>query len=865
MESPEADNEKSPASKKPLLFFALAQTIVLLVFYYPWLSGSATYFFRDLTHYIEPFALFTGEAMSKLRLPLWNPWCYCGMPQMSISVQGICYPPTWLFALMPFSSGLAANMLIHQLVCGLGGFLLVLSLGWGILPATICGTTLAMSGYDFCFSSIFSLVQSSAWCPACIWAIRRLGSAGAKEIAFWTFVSSALICMQLLAGHPELSSIQFAIIFVFLSISGYNDWRATGKVPWQEAGYRLRAVFIGVMLAMPMILPSFEWYRLSRRSSGLDPTEALTLSASWYDILGLVLAQPLGDLQLRWSEFRPFIMKGQMLPYMATAYLGPVVLTLALWSLADKAFKERWLLLAGLIFIILLALGENAGLAPFLLHTTKSALRFPVKVMFFADWCLAIMAARGLYYCIKKEGGIAPYIVSGLCWLVFGVLSLLIFCGQPLLDFALPSTGLNAAQAQTLAKAKHLISTSGLIAAGAGLLVSFLAAACHKPWKNKAISSAFPPFLILLSCSFLLFQAFSYCRSVGPADYFETSSILDDALKDLRKTNCSQVLAPRMLGLYMEHFTVPQTLLPQDSKQATVRTYQYSRQMLRANTNIDFNQSSSFGFEGTCTGDFYYFVNNCYARSSQAFGEDLRKADDEPLARFCQASATGFVITQIYRFGKTPKEVENVPFLDKNYFEHVHENQGLNARIYAVKNDLPRAYFASNWRLCQSHEEALASMYETKKSGFDPGKMTLVENMSESESLSSLLEKGASKVSGQNAGQDSGEYFSRAGTLVTLNETNPNEMSLEFECNRDGLLVLCDQYYPGWQAELDGQKTDIHIANGFYRAVYAPKGAHKLRFIYQPQSFFGGCIVSALALIWILLIFWQARSREKNA
>jgi hypothetical protein len=53
--------------------------------------------------------------------------------------------------------------------------------------------------------------------------------------------------------------------------------------------------------------------------------------------------------------------------------------------------------------------------------------------------------------------------------------------------------------------------------------------------------------------------------------------------------------------------------------------------------------------------------------------------------------------------------------------------------------------------------------------------------------------------------------------------------------NPGGLLVLSDQWYPGWTATVDGKPAAIRRADVALRAVALSPGAHRVRFRYQPR------------------------------
>ena len=79
-------------------------------------------------------------------------------------------------------------------------------------------------------------------------------------------------------------------------------------------------------------------------------------------------------------------------------------------------------------------------------------------------------------------------------------------------------------------------------------------------------------------------------------------------------------------------------------------------------------------------------------------------------------------------------------------------------------------------------------------------------------------------------------------------------MTIQTAANEDGILVLADSFYPGWDAYVDGKKAKIFKANHFFRAVPIPKGEHRIEFRYQPQSFKLGLIISLISLTCLVLV-----------
>ena len=83
-----------------------------------------------------------------------------------------------------------------------------------------------------------------------------------------------------------------------------------------------------------------------------------------------------------------------------------------------------------------------------------------------------------------------------------------------------------------------------------------------------------------------------------------------------------------------------------------------------------------------------------------------------------------------------------------------------------------------------------------------------------------------------------------------------NQPVFEVESQTDSLLFFSDNYYPGWQAFVDGKETSIYRANLTFRAIKMPAGKHNVKFIYRPKSFQIGAWLSCLGLAFLLFLIW---------
>ncbi|MGH7506145.1 MAG: hypothetical protein ACRELX_10865, partial [Longimicrobiales bacterium] len=84
---------------------------------------------------------------------------------------------------------------------------------------------------------------------------------------------------------------------------------------------------------------------------------------------------------------------------------------------------------------------------------------------------------------------------------------------------------------------------------------------------------------------------------------------------------------------------------------------------------------------------------------------------------------------------------------------------------------------------------------------------------------------------------------------VLWEERGINEFTLRVSTDRPALLVLLDNFFPAWRAEIDGTETPIVRANYTFRALPVPAGEHTVRFTYRSDVLRGSALVSVIVLL----------------
>ncbi len=89
--------------------------------------------------------------------------------------------------------------------------------------------------------------------------------------------------------------------------------------------------------------------------------------------------------------------------------------------------------------------------------------------------------------------------------------------------------------------------------------------------------------------------------------------------------------------------------------------------------------------------------------------------------------------------------------------------------------------------------------------------------------------------------------------LVQILNSSANTVKITTLSPQKSRLVLLDNYYPGWQATVDGTETEITLFETTFRQVEVPAGNHLITFEFKPKSFTTGLKITIGTLLVIFL------------
>lgn len=164
--------------------------------------------------------------------------------------------------------------------------------------------------------------------------------------------------------------------------------------------------------------------------------------------------------------------------------------------------------------------------------------------------------------------------------------------------------------------------------------------------------------------------------------------------------------------------------------------------------------------------------------------------------------------------------------------------------VYRLEEAPPFAFSAWEVEWTDDWRSAVDLAY---KRGYQEGKVILAESEIESDLRERL------------------ENLSKPGreTRVEILRREGDHVLIRASAADDAVLIISQDYLPGWRALLDGKECRLFSAYGFLTALYLPAGEHLVSLDYHPPGLTAGGIISALSLLAFLGIFIPVRRRER--
>jgi hypothetical protein len=91
-------------------------------------------------------------------------------------------------------------------------------------------------------------------------------------------------------------------------------------------------------------------------------------------------------------------------------------------------------------------------------------------------------------------------------------------------------------------------------------------------------------------------------------------------------------------------------------------------------------------------------------------------------------------------------------------------------------------------------------------------------------------------------------------TPASITEYTDTKVIVQANSAAEGLLILGDQFHPGWQVTVNGQPAPLLRVNHIFRGVRLPPGEHEIVFKFNPQSLQIGMLLSGIGIALVLVV-----------
>lgn len=234
----------------------------------------------DVISQIYPWKYFTIESLRKGIIPFWNPYSFSGTVHLANYQSAVLSPLNFLFFLFPFIDAWSMLILLQPLLAGIFMYVFMRS-----LKVSKAGGFISAVGFMFCgFMTVWmaygTLDYAILFLPLALFSIEKFYE---TEKSRYGLLLAMTVLLSFLSGHFQISLyflifINFYLLFklgVNLKNKGAKE---TSKLKILTTLSLLLYTFLGLLIAMPQIIPSVQVYIQSLRSTFFQKGEAIPLA-----------------------------------------------------------------------------------------------------------------------------------------------------------------------------------------------------------------------------------------------------------------------------------------------------------------------------------------------------------------------------------------------------------------------------------------------------------------------------------------------------------------------------------------------------------------------------------------------------------
>jgi hypothetical protein len=761
------------------------------------------YELADAANVFQPFLHYTRTVLPSI--PLWNTHLMAGRPLLADAQSAVFSPFSIPSYILPFWKSLAVAAILKLFLAGFGGYILGRALGMRFGGGLVTGLAFAFGTFFVVWLS-WPLTSVYAFIP---WTLALIELLVRRPTRSRVCGLAAALALQFLGGHPESSFhlVFVAVVFFVFRMVVYRRRASPGEGPDVVRTTLAFAIggIVGAALAALALAPFLEFLL----QSGDFARRAHTAAGYWP-------RKYLGALFLHDYWGRPT--QVDLEPFMQVRgwYAGAVTLMLALVSLVRGRRGERLAVVVFALFCVCMVVGIPPvfGIVSALpgfsaAHNERLLIYVLLSLALLAGWGLdelsgALPRLRDRRVIVA---GCAVILVIPVAWmLAAGSLSLSHLGGglKVAWGFAHPPVPAPGVDPEGTPTAA-IVRDSALLMWLPLAGIGLVLIVWRLATRRRLALPAFVAAIAIL----LAADLFRANMGFNPAIRVSTASApVTGSIRYLQSRRPN-----RFIG---------------------VSTIQLA-QPLPADLAMNYGLYDARGYDFPVEKRFDALWRRSVAPSVGDFTqpEEFAGATPAALRALDLLSVSDLLIGPLQAI-KFPLHGPGV---------HV-AYRGADAVVYANSEALPRVFLVDHQQTVSGENAALDAVTAPS---FDRRGVAVTERP-----VPGIPQSTSAKPA--------------AGTSATLRSYGAEHIVIDATAARRSLLVLTDDYYPGWTATVDGRSVPLERVDYLLRGVALGPGHHTIELRYAPTSWTVGWIISLVALLGVLAavgtaVFARRRSR----
>ncbi len=342
-----------------------------------------------------PWKNLSINLIKKAQLPLWNPYNFSGTPLLANFQSSVFYPFNLLLLILPFSMGWGTLIILQPILGGIFMFLYLKNLRLKNESSFLGSIVFSFSGFSIAWLEWGTIFQTALWLPLILLSvdkiINREEKIKIKDLIVWTTILTLSLSFSFFAGHLQTFFYIFIISVAYILFRSFEQ-----KSKFKSLLFFIIPYLLFVLLTFIQWYPTLQFILLSARDADLVSYKTVGWFIPLQNIIQFIAPDFFGNPSTlnyfgEWN-YGEFI-----------GYVGIIPLIFALFAIAFNKTKETLFFLIVLLIALIFAFPNPASQIPFMLNLPFISTAQPTRLIFLADFALAILAAVGLEEYLKRS------------------------------------------------------------------------------------------------------------------------------------------------------------------------------------------------------------------------------------------------------------------------------------------------------------------------------------------------------------------------------------------------------------------------------------------------------------------------------